>query len=418
MKQLIIKDAQQLVTCSGFKVKKGKDMSDLGIIDNGAIYIEDDIIKDVGVTEDILKKHLSDKCSVITAKGKCVLPGFIDSHTHLVFGGHRHEEFSMRVLGKSYMEIMEKGGGIISSVNSTLNETQNELINKTLKTLKSMTSFGVTTVEAKSGYGLDLETELKQLEVAKKLNEIQPLSIVNTFMGAHSIPPKYKNGKEDIYVNFIIDKVLPKVKQQNLAEFFDVFVEKNVFTIEQGEKLLTEAKNLGFKLKIHADEICCLGGAELAAKVGAVSADHLLMASDKGLLDMIKKGVVATMLPVTAFSLKENYARARFIIDNGGALNVATDYNPGSCFSENLSLAISIACIYMGMTIEEAITAVTINAAAAINKENEIGSIDIGKKADIIILENESYKFIPYHIGVSCVETVIKNGKVIFNKEV
>jgi len=413
----IIKNASQLVTCSGIGPKKGKFMNDLSIIDDGAIYIEDGIIKDIGKNRHILEKY-NDVEDIIDAENKAVLPAFIDSHTHLVFGGNREQEFSMRVNGESYMQIMKNGGGIQNSVNRTREATFDELYKKSQKAINSMVSFGVGTIEAKSGYGLDFDTEIKQLKVSKKLNEDNDIDIYSTFLGAHSFPPQFKGGKENEYVDFLIDEMLPFVKRENLAEFCDVFVEKNVFSIEQGRKILLKAKELGFKLKIHADEIVCLDGAKLAGEVGCVSADHLLMSSDDGIKSLIENGVVATLLPITAFSLKENFARARYIIDNGGAVALATDYNPGSCFSENISLAISIACIYMGMSIEEAITAVTINGACAIKKEKEIGSLDVGKYADIIILDEKDYRFIPYHIGVSSVNTVIKKGKIIFKKHI
>lgn len=413
---LIIKNANELVTCSGFKAKSGAEMSDLHLISNGAVVIEDGIIKAVGTTEEILKDYDENNYEVIDASGKAVLPGFVDSHTHFVFGGNRAEEFSWRLRGDSYMEIMQRGGGIINSVRATAEASREELFKIGLKRLNSMLSFGVTTVEGKSGYGLDYDTEIKQLEVMKELEKVHPIEIAKTFLGAHAVPKEYK-GREDEFIDFIIEKVLPTVVERNFAEFCDIFCEKNVFTVEQSRRLLNKAKDMGMKTKIHADEIVQLGGAELAAEIGAVSADHLLQASDKGIADMAKAGVVATLLPCTAFSLKEEFARGRYMIDNGCAVALATDFNPGSCFTESIPLVIALAALHMNMSIEEIMTALTINGAAAIDRADKIGSIDIGKQGDIIILENPSYKFLPYHIGVSIVEKVIKKGQLVFDKD-
>ncbi len=416
MGKLIIKNANELVTCSGFTAKKGKEeMNNLHIIENGAVYVVDGIIEAVGTTDEILAKYSEADCEVIDATGKAVLPGFVDSHTHLVFGGYRADEFNWRLQGVSYMEIMQRGGGIINSVSGTANASKEELIETALKRLKSMVSFGVTTIEGKSGYGLDFDTEIKQLEALKELEALQPVEIVRTFLGAHSVPKEYK-GKEDEFIDFMIEKVMPVVKEKDLAEFVDIFVEQNVFTVEHGRKLLGKAKEMGFKTKIHADEIVQLGGAELAAEIGCTSADHLLQASDAGIEAMAKNNVIATVLPVTAFNLKEDYARGREIIDKGCALSIATDFNPGSCFCENIAFAFLLCTLYMNISVEEAVTALTINGAAAVGRENIIGSIDIGKQGDIIVLEFPSYKYIPYHIGVSSVEKVIKKGKLIFDR--
>jgi len=412
---LLIKNASELVTCSGFEAKSGSEMSNLHVILDGAVVIEEGIIKAVGKTEDILKAYDESKYEVIDASGKAVLPGFVDSHTHFVFGGYRAEEFNWRLRGDSYMDIMERGGGIINSVKATREASKEELLAVGNKRLDSMLAFGVTTVEGKSGYGLDFDTEIKQLEVMEELNKKHPVDIVRTFLGAHAVPKEYK-GREDEYINYIVKEVLPVVKDRNLAEFCDIFCEKNVFTVEQSRKLLSKAKELGMKVKIHADEIVQLGGAELAAELGAASADHLLQASDKGIEDMAKAKVVATLLPCTAFSLREHFARGREMIDKGCSVALATDFNPGSCFTESIPLVFALACLQMKLTIEEAITALTINGAAAVGRADSIGSIDPGKKGDIVILEFPSYRYIPYHVAVSTVETVVKNGKVVFNK--
>ena len=413
---IIIKNSSQLVTCSGFEARQGKDMSDLNIINDGAVVIEKGIIRAVGKTDDILAGFDESKFAVIDARGKAVLPGFVDSHTHFVFGGYRAEEFSWRLRGDSYMEIMERGGGILNTVLATREAKKAELIETGRKRLDSMLSFGVTTVEGKSGYGLDYDTELKQLEVMSDLDNTHPVDIVRTFLGAHAVTKDYK-GRENAYVEYMIENVMPEIAKRKLAEFCDIFCEKNVFSVEQSRRLLRRARDMGFLLKIHADEIVQLGGAELAAELCAVSADHLLQASEKGIRDMAQKGVVATLLPGTAFSLKEPYAKGRYMIDNNCAVALATDLNPGSCFTESIPLIFALAVLYMNITTEEAVTALTINGAAALSRADTIGSIDVGKKGDVIVLEFPSYKYIPYHIGVSTVEKVVKDGKLVFEKE-
>ena len=411
MNKLIIKNASELITCKGKAPKHGKDMSDIGLIKNGCIVIEDGIIVDVG-TSNILKNYDEKEYQIIDAANKAVMPGFIDSHTHLIFGGYRADEFSWRLKGDSYMSIMERGGGITSSVRATRNTSLEEFIALGIKRLDKILAMGVTTVEGKSGYGLDCETEIRQLKAMKQLNEMHPVDIVPTFLGPHSVLPEYK-GKEDEFIQFMIDDVLPKVKDENLAEFADIFCEKNVFTIEQSRKFLTAAKNAGLKLKIHADEMYQLGGAELAVELGCTSADHLLQASDEGIRQLSESNTVATLLPGTAFCLKEEYARARHMIDSGCAVSLATDFNPGSCFTNSIPLIIALAALHMNMTIEEIITSLTINAAAAVGKSDTTGSIEKGKKADVIILEYPSIHFLPYHAAVNIVETVIKNGKIV-----
>jgi len=418
---IIIKNASQLVTCSGFKAKQGKEMSDLHIIDDGAVVIEEGIIEAVGKTEDVLNGFDDAdlniaKFDIIDAAGKAVLPGFVDSHTHFVFSGYRADEFSWRLRGDSYMEIMKRGGGILNTVKATRAAKKEELIKTGIKRLDSMVSFGVTTVEGKSGYGLDHSTEIKQLEVMEELNREHHVDIVGTFLGAHAVPEDYK-GREDAFIDYLINTVMPEIADRNLAQFCDIFCEKNVFSVKQSRRLLLKAKESGLKIKIHADEIVQLGGAELAAEIGAVSADHLLQASDKGIIDMAEAGVVATLLPGTAFCLKEPYARGRYIIDKNCAVALATDLNPGSCFTESIPLIFALATLYMNISIEEAITALTINGAAALDMADTTGSLDVGKIGDVIILEYPSYKFIPYHIGVSTVEKVIKKGKLIFDRE-
>jgi imidazolonepropionase len=412
---LIIKNAAQVVTCSGFKAKHGSAMADLHILEDGAVIVEDGIIRAVGRTADILPGVETTGFMVIDAVGKAVLPGFVDSHTHFVFGGYRAEEFAWRLRGDSYMDIMRRGGGIIATVAATRGAGLDELVASGRRRLDAMLSFGVTTVEGKSGYGLDRDTEIRQLEAMRVLSDRHPLDVVTTFMGAHAVPPEYK-GRQEAFIDFLMTSVMPVVAESGLAEFCDIFCEKNVFSIAESRRLLLRARELGLKLKLHADEIVPLGGAELAAELKAVSADHLLQASDRGIDAIARAGVIATLLPGTAFSLKAPYARARAMIERGCAVALATDFNPGSCFTESMPLIFALAVFNMEIGIEEAVTAMTLNGAAALDRADTIGSIDPGKQADLIVLEFPSYTFIPYHIGVSTVEKVIKRGTIVFDK--
>ena len=412
---IIIKHASEVVTPRGFKAKKGREMAELAVIRDGAVVMEEGRILMVGRTSE-LPSHLdSETFDIIDARGKAVLPGFVDSHTHFVFGGYRAEEFSWRLNGMNYMDIMARGGGIVSTVAATRKTSLEELVDSGRKRLDSMLSFGVTTVEGKSGYGLDRDTEIRQLAAMAELDRTHPVDIVNTFLGAHAVPTEFK-GRTEAYLNFIQKTVLGEVSEKGLAEFCDVFCEKDVFSVDQSRRLLLSARELGLKLKLHADEIKPLGGTELAAELDAVSADHLLRASDRGIRDLADSSVIATLLPLTAFSLREPYARGRTMIDHNCAVALATDLNPGSCFSESIPLLFALATLYMGLTVEETVTALTLNGAAAIDRADTIGSLDIGKKGDVVILEFPSYRFIPYHIGVNTVEKVIKNGRLVFDR--
>lgn len=415
MNKKFICHASELVTCKGTGPKHGKEMKEIGLIKDGAVVIHDDKIVKVGTTAELEKTINPEEYTVIDASGKTVLPGFVDSHTHFIFGGYRADEFSWRLRGDSYMSIMERGGGINATVLKTRESSLEELKEAGRDRLKRMLEFGVTTVEGKSGYGLDADTELKQLRAMKELDGEQPVDIVTTFLGPHSVLPEYK-GKEREFLTKMLTEVMPRVREEGLAEFADIFCEKNVFSVEDSRYYLTEAKKMGFKLKIHADEMVQFGGAELAAEVGAVSADHLLQASDQGIADMARAGVISTALPATAFCLKEDFARARRMIDEGAAVAIASDLNPGSCFTNSIPLLIALSCIYMGLSIEEVITSLTINGAAAVDRAGEIGSIEEGKKADILFLAYPSIHFLPYHTAINLVETVMKNGEIVLTR--
>lgn len=412
MRRLVITNAN-IYTPVGTAGKRGAEMGEILHIEKGGIIIEDGIIRWVGPESEMPEPegHVRDEV-YMDALGRAVLPGFVDSHTHLVFGGYRPEEFGWRLKGDTYMSIMERGGGIQSTVNATRAASAEELREKAEWYLDEMSAMGVTTVEAKSGYGLDTETEERMLRVIKELAEDpeRKVDVVSTFLGAHAVPKEYK-GRTAEYVDLIIKEMLPRFR--DMAEFCDIFTEKNVFELEDSRRLLEAARETGYKLKMHADEIVSLGGAELAADLGAVSADHLLHVSDEGIRRMAESGTVATLLPLTAFALKEEFAPARKFIDAGCAVALATDLNPGSCFSGSIPLTIALACIYMKMSVEETLTALTLNGAAAIDRADRIGSIEAGKQGDVVILHFDTLDALPYYVGMNCVDVTIKNGIIL-----
>jgi imidazolonepropionase len=413
-RSLLIKHAAEIVTNTGTAAKKGAAMNQLEKIEDGAILVKEGIIEWVGLTSD-LPAYNEENTEIIDASGCSVIPGFVDSHTHFVFGGYRPEEFFWRLDGTPYLDILERGGGILNTVKATQSMGYEAMLHTALNRLDAMLAMGVTTVEGKSGYGLDLDTELRQLKVMGELNKRHTAEVVPTFMGAHAVPPEYR-GRADDYVAFIIQKVLPAVVEQAIAEFCDVFCEKGVFSVEQTRKILQAASDLGLKTKIHADEIVSFGGAELAAELGAISADHLLQASDKGIAEMAARGVVATVLPMTAFCLREEFARARAMIDSGGAIALATDYNPGSCFSHSIPMLIALAAIQLKLSPAEILTALTLNGAAAVGRADHIGTLERGKQGDILILKYPSHLFLSYHVGMDIIGKVIKKGQVVIDK--
>jgi imidazolonepropionase len=409
---MIIFNAEELLTIKGkAKVRSGKEMSELGIIHDGAVAIDDGKIIDVNVSAEILAKYESD--NMIDALNKVVMPGFVDPHTHPVFYETREKEFEMRIMGKSYVEISQSGGGIRSSIAGVRNASEDELYRLARKRVERIISNGTTTLEAKSGYGLTTESELKMLRVIKRLNDDLPIDIIPTFMGAHEFPIEYKDNKEE-YIRILKEEMMPEVRKSGLAEYVDIFTEDHVYNIEQSRDILNTAKDLGFKIRMHADEIEPIGGAELAGELKAISADHLGACSDAGIMAMRDNGVIATLLPGTIFSLgMAKYARARDMISAGCPVALATDYNPGSCNCDSMQFVITLACLQMKMSVAEAITASTINAAYALERGDDIGSIEVGKNADILIMDMPSYQFLPYHFGSNNVETIIKNGKII-----
>ncbi len=409
MSNLIITNAR-IITPLGNTAVKGKKMNDLHIIDCGTVEVTDGIITYVGDN----RPNIPEGYEVLDAQGQVLLPGFVDSHTHLVFGGFRPEEFMWRMRGDSYMSIMERGGGIVNSMKATREATHEELLQKAYKFIEVMSRMGVTTVEGKSGYGLDRDAEIKQLEVMRDINANpdRKVDIATTFLGAHALPPEYK-GRHEEFIDFIINEMLPLVKERNLAENCDIFCEKGVFTVEQSRRLLSAAKEMGFGVKIHADEIVTFGGSELAGELKALSADHLLHASDEGIRAMSENNVVATLLPLTAFTLREPYARGREMIDRDCAVALATDLNPGSCCSGSIPLTFALACIYMHLSVEEAITAMTLNGAAAIGRADKIGSIEVGKQGDLVLLDTDTHYTLPYYTAMNSVKYTIKAGKIL-----
>jgi imidazolonepropionase len=413
---LLIVNANELVTLSGEnqKPRTGRQMREIGIIRDGGLAIKDGRIVAVGKTTDVTKAFKAE--NVISANGKIVLPGFVDPHTHLVFAGSREDEFQMRIEGASYMEILKAGGGILRTVRETRKASFEKLVDYGTETLDAMLEHGTTTIEAKSGYGLTTKDELKMLDVIQRLNQLHSVDVVPTFLGAHAVPPEFFNNPQ-AYVNLVTEEMIPKVSEKGLAEFCDVSCEKGVFSLEQARRILTAGKNSSLKPKVHADEKSLLGGAELAAGIGAVSADNMLFSSDEGIKAMADKGVVAVLLPATAFSLMSNrYADARVMINFGVPIAMGTDFNP-TAWVENQQLVIALACHFMKLTPAEAITAATINAAHAINRANEVGSLEVGKKADVTVLDVPNHKFLGYRFGVNLVDKVIKNGRIVVDKE-
>ncbi|WP_404331957.1 imidazolonepropionase [Mesobacillus maritimus] len=412
-KPIWIKNIHQLTTLASKEEgpRSKAAMSALGIIEDGSLWIEDGVIQSVGSTEEVERLYATriHEADIVDATGHLVTPGLVDPHTHIAFGGSREREFEMRLEGVSYMDIMNAGGGIHATTRMTREAKEEEIISQTTKRLDSFLHHGVTTVEGKSGYGMNLETELKQLRVMKQLQQSHPVDLVPTFMGAHAVPPEFK-GREDEFIDHLIDEMLPVVADEKLAEFNDVFCEKDVFTPEQSKRILEAGKKYGLIPKIHADEIVAYGGAELAAKVGAISAEHLLKASDEGIKAMAKAGTIACLLPATALYLREDAANGRKMIDEGVAVAISTDCNPGSSPTTSMPLVMNLACISMRMTPAEALTAATYNAACAINRQDKIGSLEVGKQADVVLWNVKNYQELQYLFGVNHTKTVWKKG--------
>lgn len=407
---ILIKNISQLVTLKGKNApRRGREMEDVEIIENGWVLIEDELISAVGSGE----AEGVNAAIVIDGRDKTVTPGLVDPHTHLIHGGSRENELEMKLMGVPYIDILKRGGGILSTVRATRSMTKHEIKYKARKSMDEMLLHGTTTCEAKSGYGLNLEDEVKCLEAIKELNDEHPLTLVPTYMGAHAVPTEYKEDREG-YIELITQSVVPYVAEHKLAEFIDCFCEEGVFSVEESRRILKKGKEYGLKAKIHADEIEAMGGAELAGELGAISAEHLLAASEEGMVSMKNNGVIPVLLPATSFYLMlGKYANAKKMIDLGLPIALATDYNPGTCPTESLQTVMAFACFGMKMTPKQIITAMTINAAYAIDRGQKIGSIEVGKKADIAVFDSPSLNYMIYHFGINHIDMVIKNGKMV-----
>lgn len=398
-------------------VKKGEEMKNIETIANGAVYFGDRI-EWIGTTmeaEDKLRRGEILPDRVFSLKGKTLFPGFVDSHTHSIFAGSRANEFARKVAGATYQEIASEGGGIQTTVSATREASFEQLYEIAFENVLRAISFGTIALEIKSGYGLELNSEIKMLKVIEKLKKDFPIEIVATFLGAHDFPAEYRNRREE-YVELICTKMIPKIAEESLAKYCDCFVDKGYYTIEQARKIFQSALLYGLKIKVHADELSDVGAGKLAGEIGAVSADHLLNVSDESLDVLAKSGTIATLLPGTSYFSRLPYAPARKIISNGLAVALATDFNPGSCFTENMQIILSLAVTNLGLTCEEALVASTLNGAASIELSGSIGSIEVGKDATFVIARCNNYIEIFYHFGINQVESVwIKGKKVVYN---
>ncbi len=409
----IIRNAR-VITLDGPPVpRRGPDQSFLGVLERGAIAIRGETIAAVGSEPELLGAYEARPEDVFDAGGGAVLPGFVDPHTHLLFAGSRENEFEMRCQGKSYLEIAAAGGGIRSTVRAFRGATDETILEESRRRLDRMLSYGTTTAETKSGYGLNTAQELRALHLIERLNGTHPIHLVPTFLGAHEFPDEWRSDREG-YVRLLAEEMLPKVAAETSAAFCDVFCEEGVFTVEQSRRILGEARRLGLGLKLHADEFAPIGGSELAAELGAVSADHLLEVLDAGLRALARGGVTAVLLPATSFSLgKRKYAPGRTMIEMGIPVALATDCNPGSSMTESMPLVISLACLEIGLSPAEALSAATVNAAHAVGLSGDRGRIAPGLRADLQVLDTPSYVMIPYHLGSSHVRAVFKNGRQV-----
>jgi imidazolonepropionase len=406
MERILIENIGMLATPVGNSARRGDEQGKIRILRNAWLLMKGGRIADLGEGEpprDVSKR--------LDAGGKLVTPGLVDAHTHLIFGGWRQNELGLKLHGVSYLEILAAGGGILSTVKATRMADEEELFDKAWDALDEMMDLGVTTAEAKSGYGLDLDTELKQLRVIRRLDEEHPMDLASTFLGAHALPPEYKEDREG-YLRLLCDKAIPAVSEQRLAEFCDVFCETGVFTAEESRRILEAGKRYGLIPKIHADEIDPIGGSQLTAEVGAISAEHLIVCPPEGIAAMAEAGTVACCLPATSFYLGSTFAPVREMIKAGVPVALASDFNPGSCPSLNLQFCMNLGCLRYKMTPEEVLTAVTLNGAAAIGRAERIGSLEPGKKADLVIWDAPDLDYICYRMGSNLAETVIKNGRV------
>ena len=406
MDRVLVHNIGMLATPRGFSARRGEEQGRIEILRNAWILCEEGRIVSLGSCEPPVTEARR-----IDAEGLLVTPGLVDAHTHLIFGGWRQNELALKLRGVTYLEILARGGGILSTVKATREATEDELFDKAWDALDEMMDLGVTTVEAKSGYGLDLDTELKQLRVIRRLNEEHPADLAATFLGAHALPPEYKEDREG-YLRLLCDQVIPTVAKQKLAAFCDVFCETGVFSAEESRRILEAGKRFGLIPKIHADEIDPIGGSQLTEEVGAISAEHLIVCPPEGIEAMRKAGTVACCLPATSFYLGSTFAPVRDMIAAGVPVALASDFNPGSCPSLNLQFVMNLGCLRYRMTPEEVLSGVTLNAAAAIARADSIGSLEKGKQADLVIWDAPDLDFLGYRMGSNLARLVIKKGKV------
>ncbi len=406
----VVRNINQLATpvTDGKPFLRGRHMRNIETIDNAALVVRSDAIEWIGRNSDLPDRFM-DNADIIDGSGLVALPGFVDMHTHMVFGATREEEFAMRCSGATYQEIAAQGGGINNTVRTTRDADKSKLRKQTMRFLDKMIRHGSTTVEIKSGYGLTERDEVKMLDVIRMVKDDHLINIVSTFLGAHALPPEYKEHREE-YVDLVCRKMIPYVAEKNLTGFCDVFCEKGFFTLDESRRILQTGIEYGLAPKIHADELSPLGGSELAVEVKAVSADHLEHISDKAIELFSKSDVIAGLLPGVSFYLGHNYAPGRKLIDAGAIVALATDFNPGSCMSYSVPLMMTMACTQMKMTPEESLTAATINAAAALKISDKLGSIEKGKLADVVFLQMPNYQYLPYHYGENHVAAVMKSG--------
>jgi imidazolonepropionase len=408
---LLIRGGQQVATPTGVSARRGDRLGEFRVLPNAVVRIDHGVISFVG-DESEHDRSFEPPDEVLDAAHGCILPGFVDPHTHPVWAGSREQEFNRRLRGESYMEIARSGGGINASVRATRAASREDLLAVALERLDVFMRHGTTTIEAKSGYGLDLETEIRMLEVIAELQRVHPIDLHPTCLAAHEIPPEHRGQPED-YVRLVIDHIHPEIARRGLAEAVDVFCEEGVFDLDQTRRMLDDTQRYGWRIHLHADELTPLGGAQLAVELDALSADHLVFVTDDGIRALAASDTIAVLLPGTSFFLRSSYAPALRMVEAGCAVALATDCNPGSSPTESMPTILTLACLGIGLTVEQALTAATLNAAAAVGRAAEIGSVEVGKRADLIVLGAPTYHHVVYHYGVNPVRHVVKGGEVV-----
>ncbi len=417
---LLITGASQLLTLRGRGPRRGDSLSNLGLVKDGALLVRDGLIAAVGTSAEVEKLPEARTAEKLDLGGRVALPGFVDSHTHLIHATSRAEEYELKIAGASYEEIARKGGGILNSVKKLRAATSEALKKRALAALKEFAAHGTTTIEAKSGYGLDVTSEMKILRLHKELAAEQPLEIVSTFLGAHTVPAEYrgKTGGAARYIQLIEQNLLPEIGENRLAEFCDVFCDRGAFTVEQSKRVLQAGRQWGLAPRLHAEQLSRTGAARLAILLRAASCDHLEQVNKSDIHALGKSETVATLLPGCDFHLGlKQYAPARALIEAGAIVSLATDYNPGTSPTLSMPMILSLACTQMRMTPAEAIAAATINAAYALLREKSIGSLEVGKQADLAVFELADYREIPYYFGVNHCWMTLKRGRVIHAAE-